>query len=524
MILDDDSRYRAVASRDPRFDGWFFVGVTSTGIFCRPSCPATTPRRANVRFFATAAAAQGAGFRACRRCRPDTAPGSPAWNGRGDLAARAVALIDDGTIDREGVGGVARRLAVSERHLHRVLVAELGAAPLALARARRAHTARLLIETTALPITDIAFAAGFASVRQFNDTVREAFGANPSTLRRDRASTQRGRGGPSPTPGGAGAHPTAPLALRLAARAPFAGGPLVGFLGERAVLGVEAFEPDGTYRRVLALPRGPAVVALRPRADPVEAQRQLADLRDLGPAVARCRRVLDLDADPVAVDGALATDPVLAPLVAAVPGRRAPGAVDGMELLVRAIVGQQVSVAGARTIAGRLAEALGAPSLRPSPPAPTPWPGRSPPQTRSPVPTSPRSRCPGRARRSWPPRRRWRRASSTSTPAPTGSRWSGSPSRSAASAPGRRRTSPCGPRRPRRLPPDRPGRAARPRGARARRVARRGGGGGRGMASLALLRPAPPLGGGLRGLSPRRAPSDRCRSPSRSTRPSWDPW
>ncbi|MEZ5137736.1 MAG: Ada metal-binding domain-containing protein [Acidimicrobiales bacterium] len=440
MILDDDSRYRAVASRDPRFDGWFFVGVTSTGIFCRPSCPATTPRRANVRFFATAAAAQGAGFRACRRCRPDTAPGSPAWNGRGDLAARAVALIDDGTIDREGVGGVARRLAVSERHLHRVLVAELGAAPLALARARRAHTARLLIETTALPITDIAFAAGFASVRQFNDTVREAFGANPSTLRRDRASTQRGRGGPSPTPGGAGAHPTAPLALRLAARAPFAGGPLVGFLGERAVLGVEAFEPDGTYRRVLALPRGPAVVALRPRADHGEAQLQLADLRDLGP---RWR----------AVDGCSTSMPIRSPStapwpptpssprsVAAVPGRRAPGAVDGMELLVRAIVGQQVSVAGARTIAGRLAEALGASSLRPSPSAPTPWPGRSPPRTRRRSPTSPAPDAPGA---------RPLVAAATAVASgelhldPGADRIGGAAgSRSAASAPGRRRTSP----------------------------------------------------------------------------------
>ncbi|HRW38560.1 MAG TPA: Ada metal-binding domain-containing protein [Aquihabitans sp.] len=362
MILDDDSRYRAVASRDPRFDGWFFVGVTSTSIFCRPSCPATTPRRANVRFFPSAAAALGAGFRACRRCRPDTAPGSPAWNVRGDLAARAVALIEDGTVDREGVGGVARRLAVSERHLHRILVAELGAAPLALARSRRAHTARLLIETTSLPFTDVAFAAGFSSIRQFNDTIREVFGANPSTLRRDRASTSRGRGGPSP----AAAAPTpspapAPLALRLAARTPFAGVPLLSFLGERAVRGVESFDLDGTYRRVLDLPRGPALVALRARSDHVAAELHLTDLRDLGPAVARCRRVLDLDADPVAIDEALALDPALAPLVASVPGRRSPGATDGLELLVRAIVGQQVSVAGARTVAGHLAHQLGAP-------------------------------------------------------------------------------------------------------------------------------------------------------------------
>lgn len=361
MVLDDESCYRAVRSRDPRFDGWFFVGVTSTGIFCRPSCPATTPRRANVRFYPTAAAAQGAGFRACRRCRPDTAPGSPAWNGRSDLAARAVALIDDGVVDRDGVGGVARRLAVSERHLHRILVQELGASPLALARSRRAHTARVLIETTALPFTEIAFAAGFASIRQFNDTVRGVFGTNPSTLRRDRASTRAGRSGAGPA-----LHPTegtarAPIALRLAARAPLAGPEVVAFLAARALPGIEHVDGDGTYRRTLHLPGGPGVVALRAAADHIDARLLLADLRDLGPAVARCRRLLDLDADPIAVDDALGADPVLRPLVAATPGRRAPGAVDGVELLVRAIVGQQVSVAGARTVVGRIAARLGDP-------------------------------------------------------------------------------------------------------------------------------------------------------------------
>lgn len=358
MDLDEESCYLAVRSRDARFDGWFFVGVTSTGIFCRPSCPATTPRRANVRFYPSAAAAQSAGYRACRRCRPDTAPGSPAWNARGDLAARAVALIDDGVIDREGVGGVARRLAVSERHLHRILVAELGASPLALARSRRAHTARLLIETTALPFTDIAFAAGFSSIRQFNDTVREVFGASPTTLRADRASTRRGRAG---TSDGSAAEVATPISLRLATRAPFAGGALAAFLAARAIPGVEAVDDDGTHHRALDLPGGAALVALRPADDHVLARLTLTDLRDLGPAVARCRRLLDLDADPVAVDAALGADPLLGPLVAATPGRRSPGAVDGVELLVRAIVGQQVSVAGARTVVGRIAGALGAP-------------------------------------------------------------------------------------------------------------------------------------------------------------------
>ena len=363
VIEDEERCYRAVSSRDPRFDGWFYVGVTSTGIFCRPSCPATTPRRANVRFYPTAAAALHAGFRACRRCRPDTAPGSPEWNQRADLAGRAMRLVNDGLVDRDGVGGLARRLAVSERHLHRVLLAELGAGPLALARARRAHTARVLIETTDLPFTEIAFAAGFSSIRQFNDTVRAAFGANPTVLRGDRAASRRGRAGAGPggAPGAGPGGGTTPLVLRLATRAPFAGREVVAFLAARAVPGVESVDDDGTYRRVLDLPRGPAVVALRAAADHVSARLVLSDPSDLGPAVERCRRVLDLDADPVAVDAVLGADPVLAPLVVATPGRRSPGAVDGAELLVRAILGQQVTVAGARTVAGRLAGALGTP-------------------------------------------------------------------------------------------------------------------------------------------------------------------
>ncbi|MEZ5178362.1 MAG: AlkA N-terminal domain-containing protein [Acidimicrobiales bacterium] len=364
MIQDEERCYRAVSSRDARFDGWFFVGVTSTGIYCRPSCPATTPKRRNLRYYPTAAAAQHEGFRACRRCRPDTAPGSPEWNVRADLAGRAMRLVNDGVVDRDGVGGLARRLAVSERHLHRVLVAELGAGPLALARARRTHTARVLIETTSLPFTQIAFAAGFASIRQFNDTVREAFGASPSVLRADRGtSLRRGRaGGPArgDAAGDTGAGPI-PLALRLATRPPFAGIGVLGFLGARAVTGVEAVDADGTYHRVLSLPRGPATVTLTPADDHVGARLVLADLRDLGPAVERCRRLLDLDADPLAVAEVLGDDPLLADLVAATPGRRSPGAVDGGELLVRAILGQQVSVAGARTAAGRLAAAHGAP-------------------------------------------------------------------------------------------------------------------------------------------------------------------
>jgi AraC family transcriptional regulator, regulatory protein of adaptative response / DNA-3-methyladenine glycosylase II len=352
VIEDFDQCYRAVRSKDARFDGWFVTAVTSTGIYCRPSCPALTPKRANVRFLPSAAAAQRAGFRACKRCRPDASPGSPEWNLRADAVGRAMRLIHDGAIEREGVPGLARRLGFSERHLHRQLVAELGAGPLALARAQRAQTARLLIETTTLPFTDVAFAAGFPSIRQFNETVREVFATTPTALRRGAGGNGHGHG-----------EAATGLTLRLRHRAPLDAIGLLAFLGARAVPGVEAWDPErAIYRRGLALPHGPAVVALSPRSgDHIACELRLADLRDLAAAVQRCRRLLDLDADPVAIDDALAADPLLAPLVRRAAGRRVPGAVDGAELAVRAVLGQQISVAGARTLAGRLTEALGDP-------------------------------------------------------------------------------------------------------------------------------------------------------------------
>ena len=364
MLLDDDLRYRAVASRDPRFDGLFVTAVRTTGIYCRPSCPAVTPKRGNVEFWPTAAAAQQRGFRACRRCLPDAVPGSPDWNVRADLAARAMRLIGDGVVEREGVPGLAGRLGYSERHLGRVLSAELGAGPLALARAHRAHTARLLVETTPMAMADVAFAARFASVRQFNDTVREVYGVPPTTLRAE--------AGRRALPSVAGA-----IVLRLPYRAPFDGAGLLAFLGARAVPGVEEVD-GGVYRRTLRLPRGPATVALAvasrdpepPRGRRLDKARgsvhghvvatlRLSDPRDLAPAVARLRRLLDLDADPLAVDAVLAADPLLAPAVAAVPGIRLPGTVDPAETALRAVFGQQISVAAARTAAARLAEALG---------------------------------------------------------------------------------------------------------------------------------------------------------------------
>ncbi len=349
MIPTREVCLRAVASRDARFDGEFFTAVRTTRIYCRPSCPALTPRPENTSFYLTAAAAQDAGYRACRRCRPDTVPGSAAWDVRADTAARAVRLIGDGLVDREGVPGVATRLGYSVRQLQRVLADELGASPLALARAQRAHTARVLLETTTMPLGDVAYAAGFGSVRSFNDAVRSAYALTPGELR------TRLRRSPSPAAGGLGA-----LELRLPLRLPFDASNLFGHLAATGVPGVEEWR-GGAYRRTLALPHGPGIVALSPRHDHVAATVWLTDPRDLTPAISRCRRLLDLDADPVAVTEVLGADPVLAPLVTAVPGRRVPRSPDGDEFAIRAVLGQQVSTAAARTQTGRLVARLGAP-------------------------------------------------------------------------------------------------------------------------------------------------------------------
>jgi AraC family transcriptional regulator of adaptative response / DNA-3-methyladenine glycosylase II len=350
MLEDFDRCYRAVQSRDARFDGWFFTAVTSTGIYCRPSCPAITPKAENVRFYATAAAAQQAGFRACLRCRPDASPGSPQWLGRADVAARAVKLILDGIVDREGVSGLAQRLGYSERQLHRVLLAEVGTGALALARAQRAQTARVLLQGTGLPIGEIALAAGFASVRQFNETVRAVFARTPSELRRGGSACRE-----QPTMGGGQA-----IALRLAHRRPLAAEQLLEFLALRALAGVETYD-GSTYRRSLRLPHGGGTVALSTTGDELRAVFTLDDLRDLTVAVTRVRRLLDLDSDPEAVDELLGADRLLRRSVARTPGLRMPGAADGFEIAVRAVVGQQISLSAARTVAGRLARAAGAP-------------------------------------------------------------------------------------------------------------------------------------------------------------------
>jgi AraC family transcriptional regulator, regulatory protein of adaptative response / DNA-3-methyladenine glycosylase II len=346
-IVDDfESCYRLSDSRDPRYDGVFFIAATSTKLYCRPSCPARQPKRANVRFFSTGAAAQSAGFRACKRCRPDAAPGSPDWNWRADSVARAMRLIADGTVDREGVPGLAKRLGFSERHLRRLLAEQVGASPVALARAQRASTARLLIESTVMPFADVAFAAGFHSVRQFNDTIKDVFASTPSEMRRRSKD--------------AGPRPLGVVELRLSCRAPFDGAALLRFLELRAVPGLEDVS-GGTYRRALALVHGTGVVELTPEANAVRCVLHLDDLRDLGTAVARCRRLLDLDADPLAVSETLGRDEVIGGLVRARPGLRVPGCVDGDELALRAVLGQHVSLGAAQSRTARLVEAFGTP-------------------------------------------------------------------------------------------------------------------------------------------------------------------
>ncbi|MEW2121512.1 AlkA N-terminal domain-containing protein [Streptomyces sp. NPDC005474] len=389
-MLDFETYYRAMASRDSRFDGTFYVAVTTTGIYCRPVCGSRTPKPENVRFFRIAAAAEAAGFRACRRCRPEVHPSSPEWNVRGDLVARALRLIARGAVDEIGVAGVAAQLAVSERHLHRQLVAEVGVGPLALALNRRNQVARLLIESSSLPLLDVAFAAGYSSIRQFNDGFRAAFGCSPRELRR----TGKTRGsGQAAAPSGTGAdgaqeaqaEPQAePLVLRLRYRPPLAAAALLSWFRDMALPGVEDVG-DCRLRRTLRLPRGGGRAELdltgaRPDRDAkhqqVTVRLWLSDLRDVTAAVRRCRDLLDLDSDPAAVTEALGQDPRLGPLVRATPGLRVPGCADGFELTVRLLTEQYLPPDQARQLCGwlvaRYGEPLTAPDGVPAPLFPSP--------------------------------------------------------------------------------------------------------------------------------------------------------
>jgi AraC family transcriptional regulator of adaptative response / DNA-3-methyladenine glycosylase II len=350
MKADFEVCYRAMASRDARFDGRFFTAVTSTGIYCRPVCPAQTPRRANVRFYGTAAAAEAAGFRACRRCRPQLAPSALQPQGGDRIADRALRLIAAGAADGgAGIAAVARRLEVSERHLHRVLQEAVGAGPLTLARMRRLQTARTLIEQTRMPITDVAFSSGYSSLRQFNSEVRSGVGSTPTELRRKGRTRLDGDGA---------------IVLRLGVRPPFDGRAVLRFLKDRAVDGVEAATALAHIRTV-SLSHGAAVIELEPHDCQLTARLWLDDMRDLGAAVDCCRRLFDVDADPNAIAEVLAQDEVLAPLVAASPGLRVPGTVSADETAMRAVLGQQVSVARATSLAARLVECCGTPLLEP---------------------------------------------------------------------------------------------------------------------------------------------------------------
>ncbi|PRC44359.1 DNA-3-methyladenine glycosylase, partial [Mycobacterium sp. ITM-2017-0098] len=277
MHADFDRCYRAVQSKDARFDGWFVTAVLTTKIYCRPSCPVRPPYARNMRFYPTAAAAQRAGFRACKRCRPDASPGSPEWNVRGDVVARTMRLIADGSVDRDGVTGLACRVGYTVRQLERLMQAEVGATPLSLARAQRTQMARVLIETTDMAFSDVAFAAGFSSIRQFNDTVRTVCDLTPTMLR-SRARSRLGRDD---------AVGTGVMSLRLPTRTPFAYEGLFGHLAASAVPGVEEVR-DGTYRRTLRLPHGNGIVSLRPHPDHVRCRLVLDDFRDLSTATARC--------------------------------------------------------------------------------------------------------------------------------------------------------------------------------------------------------------------------------------------
>ena len=348
MDLDHDACYRAIELRDARFDGRFFAAVKTTGTYCRPICPARTPRSENVTFYPTAAAAQEAGFRPCLRCRPETAPDTGAWRGTSSTVSRALALIELGALDEQNVDGLAARLGLGERQLRRLCRQHLGASPVAIAQTRRVLLAKQLIHETFLPMTEIAFAAGFGSIRRFNEAFQTLFGRAPCALRRGR--------GPEISP-----HPGVGISLLLRYRPPYDWPGMLEFLRLRAIPGIERVV-DGGYSRTIALDGRQGFVGVRPAEDnALRATIRFPKLPALPGIIARLRRVFDLAADPLPISAHLAKDPALAPLVETRPGLRVPGAWDGFELAIRAVLGQQITVAAAVRLAGRLVAAHGEP-------------------------------------------------------------------------------------------------------------------------------------------------------------------
>ena len=343
-MLTDDARYEAIVSRDPRFDGVFFVGVQTTGIYCRPICPARTPGRSRCTFYPTAAQAEHAGFRACFRCRPELAPGNASVDAVDTLVTTATRRITEGALNEGSIDDLAAELGVTARHLRRATEARLGVSPVELAQSRRLALGKQLLQDTPLSLSEIAFAAGFGSVRRFNAVFLDRMGRAPSELRRLHPTT------------------TAGLRLRLDYRAPYDWPRLLEFLRARAIPGVETIDAT-TYKRIVHLNGvvGELEIRPHPRRDALELALSPALLPVLMPLVARARRMFDLDARPDVIDRALARDRALAPLVAARPGLRVPGAIDPFEASIRAMLGQQVSVAAATTLAGRFAAQLGTP-------------------------------------------------------------------------------------------------------------------------------------------------------------------
>jgi AraC family transcriptional regulator of adaptative response / DNA-3-methyladenine glycosylase II len=350
QLLDDDARYTACTTRDRRFDGVFFVGVSTTGIYCRPICPARTPGRTRCTFYASPAQAEAAGYRACFRCRPELAPGNADVDAVDRLVATATARIAEGALNDGSVDDLAAELGVSARHLRRSVEGRLGVTPIALAQTRRLALAKQLLQDTALPLTDIAFAAGYGSVRRFNAVFAEVMGSAPGELRRKHADTVA----------------KGVLELRLDYRPPYDWDAILAFLAARAIPGVEQAQ-DGRYRRVVHLDGAAGVIEVRPARDrdALVLAIEPALVRVVMPLVARVRRMFDLDARPDVIGSVLRRDPLLAPLVARRPGLRVPGAIDGFEAAIRAMLGQQVSVAAATTLAGRFATAFGSPIATP---------------------------------------------------------------------------------------------------------------------------------------------------------------
>jgi AraC family transcriptional regulator, regulatory protein of adaptative response / DNA-3-methyladenine glycosylase II len=347
MDMDDDACYRAIATRDHRFDGRLFVAVTTTGIYCRPFCPAPTPKRENVRFFQTAAAAQEAGFRPCLRCRPETSPELAVWRGSFNTVSRALGLIEAGALDDASVETLATRLGIGERQLRRLFRLHLGASPISIAQTRRILLAKQLIQDTGLPMAEVAAAAGFGSIRRFNETFQQLYRRSPRALRRARVTE-------------ASVGTTGVVAVKLGYRPPYDWDAVLSFLRVRAIPGVEVVS-GGRYARTIAIgdARGMLVVE-RAEKNCLKATVRFPSLKSLPAIIARVRRVFDLAADPLAIGAHLSRDPVLVPLVAARPGLRVPGAWDGFELAVRAILGQQITVLAATRLAGNLVSSCGA--------------------------------------------------------------------------------------------------------------------------------------------------------------------